>query len=256
MSNIDTQGPVWGAVVTALNLVERLTKGVERIADALEAQRVPEDETLTVDIKQFHGFDWSSIGASVVATDHDGVATIRTANGRFANRRTNDKFGAEIWFSYATGKDTEGKNQYHKVVAFKQPKPAEPMGRKAATVAGAPPPAPATTTPASVSAPATTTTPAPVSAPATDTKPNTGRTWLACTVGLAPEYDHAPTVRAVWSNLQRNCEAHKITRPANQPTTLREAIEQCVVMATALDNAHNLFGVAPAPAAEDCAKLK
>lgn len=103
-----------------------------RIAAALEAQREPEPETLEYPLSQLKGFDWASIGASVVATDEDGVSVIRTAEGKFAKRRSNDKFGVEVWFSYATGKKPDGTNLYRKVIEFKDSKPAEPLGRKTA----------------------------------------------------------------------------------------------------------------------------
>ena len=79
-----------------------------RIAAALEAQQGPEPETLEYPLSQLKGFDWSAIGATIVATDEDGVSTIRTAEGKFAKRRSNDKFGVEVWFSYATGKKPDG----------------------------------------------------------------------------------------------------------------------------------------------------
>lgn len=103
-----------------------------RIAAALEAQREPEPETLEYPLSQLKGFDWSAIGATIVATDEDGVSTIRTAEGKFAKRRSNDKFGVEVWFSYATGKKPDGTNLYRKVIEFKDSKPAEPLGRKTA----------------------------------------------------------------------------------------------------------------------------
>ena len=103
-----------------------------RIAAALEAQREPEPETLEYPLSQLKGFDWASIGATIVATDEDGVSTIRTAEGKFAKRRSNDKFGVEVWFSYATGKKPDGTNLYRKVIEFKDSKPAEPLGRKTA----------------------------------------------------------------------------------------------------------------------------
>lgn len=103
-----------------------------RIAAAMEAQREPEPETLEYPLSQLKGFDWSAIGATIVATDEDGVSTIRTAEGKFAKRRSNDKFGVEVWFSYATGKKPDGTNLYRKVIEFKDSKPAEPLGRKTA----------------------------------------------------------------------------------------------------------------------------
>lgn len=109
---------------------ERLYALLTRIAVALEAQQEPEDDTLTFPLSDFAGFAWSTIGATIVQRDADGVAIIRTANGKMAKRRSNDKFGTEIWFSYADGKAPDGTNKYHKVVEFRAVAPPEPLGRK------------------------------------------------------------------------------------------------------------------------------
>jgi len=124
-----------------------------RIAAALEAQREPEPETLEYPLSQLKGFDWSAIGATIVATDEDGVSTIRTAEGKFAKRRSNDKFGVEVWFSYATGKKPDGTNLYRKVIEFKDSKPAEPLGRKTAQALSQATPAPAATEPQKAESP-------------------------------------------------------------------------------------------------------
>ena len=124
-----------------------------RIAAALEAQREPEPETLEYPLSQLKGFDWSAIGATIVATDEDGVSTIRTAEGKFAKRRSNDKFGVEVWFSYATGKKPDGTNLYRKVIEFKDSKPAEPLGRKTAQALSQATPAPAAVEPQKAESP-------------------------------------------------------------------------------------------------------
>jgi hypothetical protein len=121
---------------------ERLYALLTRIAEALEAQREPDDDTLTFPLSDFSAFAWSTIGATIVQRDADGVSIIRTANGKMAKRRSNDKFGTEVWFSYADGKAPDGTNKYHKVVEFRNVAPPEPLGRKteqamkAATSAG------------------------------------------------------------------------------------------------------------------------
>jgi len=109
---------------------ERLYALLTRIAVALEAQQEPEDDTLTFPLSDFSGFAWSTIGATIVQRDSDGVSIIRTATGKMAKRRSNDKFGTEIWFSYSDGKAPDGTNKYHKVVEFRNVAPPEPLGRK------------------------------------------------------------------------------------------------------------------------------
>ena len=109
---------------------ERLYALLTRIAVALEAQQEPEDDTLTFPLSDFAAFAWTKIGATIVDRDSDGVSIIRTANGKMAKRRSNDKFGTEIWFSYADGKAPDGTNKYRKVVEFRNVAPPEPLGRK------------------------------------------------------------------------------------------------------------------------------
>jgi len=124
---------------------ERLYALLTRIAVALEAQQEPEDDTLTFPLSDFSAFAWTKIGATIVDRDSDGVSIIRTANGKMAKRRSNDKFGTEIWFSYSDGKAPDGSNKYRKVVEFRNVAPPEPLGRKteqavkAATPAAVPP---------------------------------------------------------------------------------------------------------------------
>lgn len=109
---------------------ERLYALLTRIAVALEAQADDADETMTFPLSDFASFAWSSIGASPVQRDSDGVSVIRTAAGRLAKRRSNDKFGTEIWFSYSDGKDADGTPKYRRVIEFKEIKAPEPLGRK------------------------------------------------------------------------------------------------------------------------------
>jgi hypothetical protein len=124
-----------------------------RIADALERQNAAAaeaaaDDTLTFTIGDYKTFDWSTIGATVVQRDADGASLIRAANGKLAKRRSNDKFGTEIWFSYSTGKSADGTPQYQRVIEFREIAPPEPLGRKTEQALSKAPAAPAATPPA------------------------------------------------------------------------------------------------------------
>lgn len=99
-----------------------------RIAAALEAQHA-EEETITMPLGDYKTYDWPSIGAKPVTTDEDGVAQV-WHEGKVYTRRTNDKFGQDIWFSRCVGKNEDGTPRYHKLIEFKPLKPAEPIGRK------------------------------------------------------------------------------------------------------------------------------
>lgn len=100
-----------------------------RIANALEAARPEEDQTISLTLGEFAGFDWAGIDAKVLAKDADGVSTVWHA-GKVYRRRSNDKFGTEIWFSCGAGKNDDGTPKYRRLVEFKDFKPAEPLGRK------------------------------------------------------------------------------------------------------------------------------
>ena len=136
---------------------ERLLAVLNRIAVALEAQNAADlDNVLTYPHSAFANFDWSSIGASIVQSDDDGVCQIKTASGRIATRRSHEKYGTDFWFSYAVGKDGD-KVKYHKVVEFVPPASVEPLSRKVeqavkAATPAAVPPLMATTVPASAGA--------------------------------------------------------------------------------------------------------
>jgi hypothetical protein len=128
----------FGALLTVLG----------RIADALERQNAAAaeaaaDDTLTFTIGDYKTFDWSSIGATVVQRDADGVSLIRASNGKLAKRRSNDRFGTEIWFSYSTGKSADGTPQYQRVIEFREILPPEPLGRKTEQALSKAPAAPA-----------------------------------------------------------------------------------------------------------------
>lgn len=110
--------------------VATLIAVLNRIADALERQLEPDEEKVSFPLAAYRSFDWSTIGASVLASDADGVSVIRTAAGKICKRRSNDRFGTEIWFSYAAGRAASGDTRYVKAVEFKDVAPPEPLGRK------------------------------------------------------------------------------------------------------------------------------
>jgi hypothetical protein len=130
-------------------LIAQLT----RIADALEAARPaePVDEAVTLPIGMYRTFDWQQINCRVFASDEHGPSQVFSmADGKIYTRRTNDKFGSEIWFSRGIGKQADGTPKYRKLIEFRELNQAEPMGRRAEAALKA---APATQTPA-IAAPA------------------------------------------------------------------------------------------------------
>jgi hypothetical protein len=138
--------------VADLSMASMILQQLVRIANALEAQREDGlDELQSFPLADWATFDWPAHGYAVATTDADGVASIRTPRGRLAYRRTNGKFGADIWFSHGNGRDETGAPQYRKVIEFRAPKQTEPMDKRtaaAAAQAGAQKPATPAATPA------------------------------------------------------------------------------------------------------------
>jgi len=143
-----------------LTMAGMILQQLVRIANALEAQREDGlDELQSFPLADWATFDWPAHGYAVATTDADGVASIRTPRGRLAYRRTNGKYGADIWFSHGNGRDEAGAPQYRKVIEFRAPKQTEPMDKRTAAAAAQAgtqkpaTPAPAAATPAQTRAP-------------------------------------------------------------------------------------------------------
>lgn len=72
-------------------------------------------------LSDFGAFDWSSIGASVVDEDRDGVSVVDYEGRMFTRRRGHADFDPVIYFSVCTGKNEKGDNQYNRLITFKEP---------------------------------------------------------------------------------------------------------------------------------------
>jgi len=146
--------PADASAALDLSMAGMILQQLVRIANALEAQREDGlDELQSFPLADWATFDWPAHGYAVATTDADGVASIRTPRGRLAYRRTNGKFGADIWFSHGNGRDETGAPQYRKVIEFRAPKQTEPMDKRtAAAAAQAGAQKPATPAPAATTA--------------------------------------------------------------------------------------------------------
>lgn len=82
-------------------------------------------------LSEYHGFDWSSIGAGVLKEDEDGVSSVEWNGQVFTRRSPNNRFDAAIWFSRCVGKDSDGNNRYVRLITFKVASNAEPIAAKA-----------------------------------------------------------------------------------------------------------------------------
>ena len=75
-------------------------------------------------LSEYPNFDWSSIGAKVIARDHDGVSEVEWNNYIFTRRSPTNKYIPAIWFSLYDGKE------YQKLITFKARSNAESISRK------------------------------------------------------------------------------------------------------------------------------
>jgi len=133
-----------------MKMFAMLAAGVNRIADALEAHSErDEDQIVTLPLSDYRTFDWATINARVIYTDADGVASVAGADGKIYKRRSNQKFGNEIWYSRGDGKNEDNTPNYKTLVRFVDMKPEDvmPLGRNVVAAASKAAPTPTTTAP-------------------------------------------------------------------------------------------------------------
>lgn len=87
-------------------------------------------------LSDYPGFDWLSIGATVLKDDGDGVTAVEWNGQVFTRRSPNNKFDAAVWFSRCIGKDADGNNRYARLISFKAVNDAEPIAAKAKKAIG------------------------------------------------------------------------------------------------------------------------
>jgi hypothetical protein len=123
-------------------LLSEILAQMVRIADSLDIiarAGAPQEPNYIKPIGEFAGFDWTSIGATIVNQDTDGPTHLEWGGFVWTRRSPVNKFKPAIWYSRASGKDAEGNVNYLKLITFKTIEDAEPIPGK---VAAAIPPAP------------------------------------------------------------------------------------------------------------------
>lgn len=105
---------------------------LNRIAGALEtiAMSNAPAPNFVKPIGAYAGFDYTSIGALVKASDANGPTELEWGGYLWTRRSPQNKFGEVIWFSRCIGKDADGTNKYARLITFKQMSEAEPLPRK------------------------------------------------------------------------------------------------------------------------------
>jgi hypothetical protein len=87
-------------------------------------------------LSEYTGYDWLSIGATVLKEDDDGATAVEWNGQVFTRRSPHNKFDAAIWFSRCVGKDADGNNRYARLISFKAVNDAEPIAAKARKAIG------------------------------------------------------------------------------------------------------------------------
>ena len=70
-------------------------------------------------LERFAGFDWQSIGATVLESDRHGATLVSWAGRIYSRRSPSNKFGDAIWFSRSLGKGEDGSPNYERLITFK-----------------------------------------------------------------------------------------------------------------------------------------
>ena len=82
-------------------------------------------------LSEYPTFDWSSIGATVLNRDNDGVTAVEWNGQVFTRRSPSNKFVEAVWFSRHLGQDSDGNKRYARLISFKALSDAEPIAAKA-----------------------------------------------------------------------------------------------------------------------------
>lgn len=245
--------------------IERLLGLLGSIAGSLSAMAGAQDgdaaPDLTFPIDTYQSFDWAGIGAQVIAKDSDGPSVVMWNGKNFKRRAPDNAFDPAIWFSHCIGKTEDGRNEYIRLVTFKQFKDddIQPLGRRAERALQSPPRAATVTSVTTAQPPAET--PALASQPATrhaedvedagwNAMPSAGAALPPAppkttrpigpqvSAGAAPHTnpDICPTCDKPWRYENPACPAHRAPAitpaPPERATAVRPAARQATIGGT------------------------
>jgi len=108
---------------------DKLIEALSRIAAALEAMPKPAPDYWR-DLADYWKFDWTTIGATVVAEDKHGATVVSWGGCSFTRRCPPNKYGVAIWYSRPIGKSGE-ETQYEHLITFKHADGVDPLPQKA-----------------------------------------------------------------------------------------------------------------------------
>jgi hypothetical protein len=113
-----------------IGILIRIAAALETIARGSE----PEEPNLQKPIEEFAGFNWDSIGATVVKKDANGPTHLEYGGYLWIRRSPTNKYGPAIWFSRSAGKDAEGNTRYLRLISFRTVGEADPLPEKASAL--------------------------------------------------------------------------------------------------------------------------
>jgi len=120
-------------LLTALRVIWRELREIKQLLAEREPPSSPPASPPAPNLRRlltdYPNFDWAGIGAVVKQRDDDGPALVEW-RGNLYTRRTNPKFGAEIWFSRATGRDEDGEVSYERLITFAEAPAVEPLPKR------------------------------------------------------------------------------------------------------------------------------
>lgn len=121
-----------------IQLLAAQVSALSRIAIALEtlAQANAPAPNFVKPIDAYKDFDFTAIGAKVVARDRLGATAVEWGGYQWTRRSPSNKFDVAIWFSRPNGKDAEGNVKYIRLITFKKMTDAEEIPAKVASKAG------------------------------------------------------------------------------------------------------------------------
>jgi hypothetical protein len=120
---ISEQNEILRMIAASLQAVESHLRQIAVSSNPAPNYQRPLNEYLT--------FDWTSIGATVLNRDGDGVTAVEWNGQVFTRRSPNNKFDAAVWFSRHLGQDADGNKRYARLIVFRALSDAEPITAKA-----------------------------------------------------------------------------------------------------------------------------
>jgi hypothetical protein len=97
-----------------LRMIAESLRGVETHLRQIAASSNPAPNYQRL-LSEYPTFDWTSIGATVLNRDGDGVTAVEWNGQVFMRRSPSNKFDAAVWFSRHLGQDSDGCDWKHRM---------------------------------------------------------------------------------------------------------------------------------------------